>query len=143
MPLYSRSDWTPFLGEVNDSPRAAGRKTLAAHTTGSDATAQIARFPHDRPAPTNGERVVRIRLDPLSLHHPRQWGGGGLALELDRQLGLDPGFAEPLPAARTGPRWDQSLQVLVPQRWLAPGSEWHLHRAGLERTALAGVIKSG
>ena len=56
-----------YLGEVNDSQRAARRKTLAAHSTGSDATAQIALFPHDRPGPTDDARVVRIRLDQLSL----------------------------------------------------------------------------
>ena len=50
---------------------------------------------------------------------------------------LDTFFAEQLPASRKGTRWDQILQVLVTQRLLAPGSEWHLHRDWFERTALA------
>lgn len=129
-----------YLGEVNDSQRAAWRKTLDAHTTGSNATSQIALFPHDRPAPTDDERVVRIRLDGLSLERPRQWGGCWLALELYRQLGLDTFFAKHLPASRKGTRWDQILQVLVTQRLLAPGSEWHLHRDWFERTALADLL---
>ena len=129
-----------YLGEVNDAQRAAWRKTRAAHTTGSDATAQIALFPHDRPAPTDDERGVRIRLDQLSLQHPRQWGGGWLALELYRQLGLDTFFAEHLPASRKGTRWDQIRQVLVTQRLLAPGSEWQRHRDWFERTALADLL---
>lgn len=129
-----------YLGEVNDSQRAAGRKTLDTHPPGSDAAAQIALFPHDRPAPTDDERVVRIRLDELSLQRPRQWGGCWLALELYRQLGLDPFFAGPLPASRKGTRWDQILQVLVTQRLLAPGSEWHRHRDWFERTALADLL---
>ena len=76
---------------------------------GSDTPRQIALFPHDRPAPTDDERVVRIRLDELSLQRPRQWGGCWLALELYRQLGLDTFFAAHLPASRKGTRWDQSL----------------------------------
>ena len=129
-----------YLGEVNDSQRAAWRKTLDAHTSGSDVTSQIALFPHDRPAPTDDARVVRIRLDQLSLHHPRQWGGCWLALELYRQLGLETFFAAQLPASRKGTRWDQILQVLVTQRLLAPGSEWQLHRDWFERTALADLL---
>ena len=129
-----------YLGEVNDSQRAAWRKTLDAHTPGFDATSQIALFPHDRPAPTDDARVVRIRLDELSLQRPRQWGGCWLALELYRQLGLDTFFAEHLPASRKGTRWDRILQVLVTQRLLAPGSEWQLHRDWFERTALADLL---
>ena len=129
-----------YLGEVNDAQRATGRKTLAAHPTGSDATAQIARCPHDRPAPTADERVVRIRLDQLSLQRPRPWGGCWLALELYGQLGLDTFCAAHLPASRTGTRWDQILQVLVTQRWLAPGSEWQRHRDWFARTALADLL---
>ena len=129
-----------YLGEVNDSQRAAWRKTLDAHTPGADAPTQIALFPHDRPAPTDDERVVRIRLDELSLRRPRQWGGCWLALELYRQLGLDTFFATHLPPSRKGTRWDQILQVLVTQRLLAPGSEWHLHRDWFGRTALADLL---
>ena len=129
-----------YLGEVNDSQRDAWRKTLDAHCPDSNTTSQIALFPHDRPAPTDDARVVQIRLDQLSLHRPRQWGGCWLALELYRQLGLDTFFAEPLPASRKGTRWDRILRVLVTQRLLAPGSEWHLHRDWFERTALADLL---
>lgn len=129
-----------YLGEVNDSQRAAWRKTLDAHAPDAGATTQIALFPHDRPAPDDDACVVRIRLDQLSLHHPRQWGGCWLALQLYRQLGLDTFFGEHLPASRKGTRWDQILQVLVTQRLLAPGSEWHLHRDWFERTALADLL---
>jgi transposase len=129
-----------YLGEVNDSQRAAWRKTLDAHTPGTDTPRQIALFPHDRPAPTGDARVVRIRLDALSLRHPRQWGGCWLALELYGQLGLDTFFAARLPVSRKGTRWEQILQVLVTQRLLAPGSEWHLHRDWFGRTALADLL---
>ena len=129
-----------YLGEVNDSQRAAWRKALDAHTPGANTPTQIALFPHDRPAPTDDERVVRIRLDELSLRRPRQWGGCWLALELYRQLGLDTFFATHLPPSRKGTRWDQILQVLVTQRLLAPGSEWHLHRDWFGRTALADLL---
>ena len=84
--------------------------------------------------------MVRIRLDALSLRHPRQWGGCWLALELYGQLGLDTFFAARLPVSRKGTRWEQILQVLVTQRLLAPGSEWHLHRDWFGRTALADLL---
>lgn len=129
-----------YLGEVNDSQREAWRKTLDAHSPDSDVTSQIALFPHDRPTPTDDARVVQIRLDQLSLHRPRQWGGCWLALELYRQLSLDTFFAAHLPASRKGTRWDRILRVLVTQRLLAPGSEWHLHRDWFERTALADLL---
>ena len=129
-----------YLGEVNDSQRAAWRKTLEAHTEGEAVPRQIALFPHDRPAPTDDERVVQIRLDQISLRHPRQWGGCWFALELYRQLGLDTFFAAHLPASRKGTRWDRILQVLVTYRLLAPGSEWRLHRDWFERTGLADLL---
>jgi len=129
-----------YLGEVNDSQRAAWRKTLDAHTEGDAAPQTLALFPHDRPAPTDDARVVQIRLDQLSLHRPRQWGGCWLALELYGQLGLDTFFADHLPASRKGTRWDRLLQVLVAYRLLAPGSEWRLHRDWFQRTALADLL---
>ena len=129
-----------YLGEVNDSQRAAWRKTLETQGKGTDAPRQIALFPHDRPAPTDDARVVQIRLNQLSLHRPRQWGGCWLALELYGHLGLDTFFAEELPASRKGTRWDQLLQVLVTYRLLSPGSEWRLHRDWFERTALADLL---
>ena len=70
-------------------------------------------------------------------------GGCWLALELYHQLGLDTFFAAHLPASRKGTRWDQILQVLVTQRLLAPGSEWHLHRDWFERTALTDLLGRG
>jgi len=39
-----------YLGAVNDSQRAAGRKTLDAHTPEADTTSQIALFPHSQSA---------------------------------------------------------------------------------------------
>jgi hypothetical protein len=61
-----------YLGEINDSQRAAWRKTLDARAEGQEAPLPIALFPHDRPAPAHNPQVVRIRLDQLSLHRPRQ-----------------------------------------------------------------------
>jgi transposase len=119
---------------------AAWRKTLEAHCPDASTTSQIALFPHDRPAPIDDARVVQIRLDQLTLRRPRQWGGCWLALELCRQLGLDTFLAQHLPASRKGTRWDRILRVLVTQRLLAPGSEWHLHRDWFERTALADLL---
>ena len=129
-----------YLGEINDSQRAAWRKTLDAFVDGEDTPRQIALFPHDRPAPVDDASVVQIRLRDLTLHRPRQWGGCWLALELYQQLGLHTFFAEHLPPSRKGTAWDRILQVLVTYRLIAPGSEWHLHRAWFQRTALADLL---
>ena len=129
-----------YLGEINDSQRAAWRKTLDAFVEGEDTPSQIALFPHDRPAPVDDASVVQIRLRDLTLHRPRQWGGCWLALELYQQLGLHTFFAEHLPPSRKGTAWDRILQVLVTYRLIAPGSEWHLHREWFQQTALADLL---
>jgi len=57
-----------------------------------------------------------------------------------RELGLDRFWSERLSPSRKGTRWDQVLFVLVAYRWIAPGSEWRLHREWFDRTALADLL---
>jgi len=95
-----------YLGEINDSQREAWRKTIEIFEDGQAHPRTVALFPAERMAPTPDEHIVRIRLDALVIHRPRQWGACWLACELYEQLGLDRFWAERLPPSRKGTRWD-------------------------------------
>jgi transposase len=51
-----------------------------------------------------------------------------LACELWRELGLDAFWQERFAEGRESIRWEKVLQLLVVNRLIAPGSEFHLHR---------------
>jgi hypothetical protein len=89
-----------YLGEINDSQRAAWARTIEVFADGQARPKQMAIFPEDRPAPVSDSAVVRVRLDDLQLRHPRQWGGCWLACELWDQLGLDAFWSARLPPSR-------------------------------------------
>jgi transposase len=84
---------------------------------------------------------VRVRLDAMELHRPRQWGACWLAAELWSQLDLDAFWSPRLGCSREGTDWTKVLQVLTIYRLLDPGSEWRLHRDWFESTALADLLE--
>ena len=130
-----------YLGEINDSQQAAWCKSIKVlDADASSQGRQMVLFSDDRPAPELACEVVQVRLSELSLHHPRQWGGCWLALNLWDPLELDTFWAEKLKPSRKGTRWLNVLKVLVCQRLLAPGSEWRLHRQWFGQTALADLL---
>ena len=120
-----------YLGELNGVQESSCRKTVELFGQDDDATQQVALFP-DELAPTSvGVEefpVVRVRLSPMALRRPRQWGACWLGCELWEQLGLGEFWRDKLPPNRGGTRWDQILQTLVLYRLIDPGSEWRLHR---------------
>ena len=63
-----------------------------------------------------------------------------MALSLWRELELDGFWGGRLPPSRKGTRWDRVLLLLATYRLLAPGSEWRLHRAWFERSAMADLL---
>src|SRR3954454_4051385 len=71
-----------YLGEINDSQRAAWCQTIEAFDEGGQSGKQIALFPEDRAAPLLDCDVVHVRLSGLRLRRPRQWGGCWLACHL-------------------------------------------------------------
>jgi transposase len=129
-----------YLGEINDAQRAAWCQSIEVFDADGARSQQMALFADDRPAPKLALEVVQVRLNELSLHHPRQFGGCWLALRLWEQLDLDGFWAEKLRPSRKGTRWLNVLKVLVCQRLLAPGSEWRLHRQWFGETALADLL---
>ena len=131
-----------YLGEINDSQRESWRKTVEIFEDGHPHPRTVALFPQERIAPAPQESIVRIRLDALELHRPRQWGACWLACELYEQLGLDRFWAARLPPSRKGTRWDLILQALCAYRLIDPGSEWRLHRQWFEQSAMADLLGS-
>ena len=109
-----------YLGEINDSQKAAWWRTIEVLQTDSSAK-HMALFPADRPAPELECEVVQVKLNELRLHHPRQWGACWLALTLWEQLELDRFWHDRLPASRQGTKW---LEVL---NGCAPATLWQYY----------------
>jgi len=76
----------------------------------------------------------------MALRRPRQWGACWLGCQLWEQLGLGEFWRGKLTPGREGTRWDQVLQTLVLYRLIDPGSEWRLHRHGLDNTPIADLL---
>jgi len=128
-----------YLGEINDSQKAAWIKTIEVFDADRQAFTQLALFPLQRsiPVPLSGiTDAVQVRLDQFSLQRPRQWGACWVGCLLWQQLHLDTFWSERLAASREGTDWKTILQVLTIYRWLDPGSEWRLHRQWWASTAL-------
>ena len=129
-----------YLGEINDSQRAAWCQTIEAFDESGQQARQIALFPEDRTAPALACDIVHVRLSGLRLRRPRQWGACWLACHLWDQLRLDEFWSPLLPASRQGTRWLNVLKTLVVYRLVDPGSEWRLHRQWFEQSAIGDLL---
>jgi len=129
-----------YLGEINDSQRAAWERTISVIDERDGEARQMALFPSDRSAPGSGVDALQVRLSGMRLEHPRQWGGCWLGDELWRRLGLDRFFAGRLPVSREGTDWEKVVRILAIYRLLSPGSEWRLHRHWYGTTALSDLL---
>ncbi len=133
-----------YLGEINDSQRAAWCKALDVFGERGSCPRQIAIFPDDREPPAALDcEVVQVRLGELSLHRPRQWGACWLANELWSQLELDEFWAPRLAPSRKGTRWLNVFKTLVYYALIDPGSEWRVHRHWYEQSAMSDVLGEG
>jgi hypothetical protein len=61
-------------GEINDSQRAAGQKSIAVFDEQEGRVRQCALFPEDRAPLGNDPLAVQVRLNQLQLSRPRMWG---------------------------------------------------------------------
>jgi hypothetical protein len=129
-----------YLGEINDSQRAAWERTISVIDERDGEARQMALFPADRQPPADGVDALQVRLSGMRLEHARQWGGCWLGDELWRRLGLDEFFAERLGVSRQGTDWEKVVRILSLYRLLSPGSEWRLHRHWFGTTALADLL---
>lgn len=131
-----------YLGEINDSQRAAWCKSLEVFHDGR--REQLAIFPEDRtPPPLPGHDVVQIRLSRLWVSKPRQWGACWLACEMWNLLRLDDFWRERLLPSREGTDWLGVFKAQVVYALLDHGSEWRLHRDWYGKTALADILGTG
>jgi Transposase DDE domain len=130
-----------YLGEINDSQHAARCRVIEAFDEARERTRPLALFPADRELPAHAAELgVRVRLEALELHRPRQWGACWLACHLYEQLGLDAFWAERLADSREGTRWQLILQTLVCYGLLEPGSKWRLHRHWFAQSAMGDLL---
>ena len=129
-----------YLGEINDSQRAAWQKSIEVFDEAAGQSRQCALFPEDRPPPSGEGFAVQVRLDGLRLERPRMWGACWLGDQLWRELQLDTFFAAGLGCSREGTDWEKVLRLLTLYRLLSPGSEWRLHRHWFGITALADLL---
>ncbi len=128
-----------YLGEINDSQRAAWRRTIEVLQGGSGC-AQMALFPEDREAPELDCAVVQVCLKAVRLQRPRQWGACWLALRLWNRLELDRFWGPRLAMSRQGTRWLDVLKTQVCYQLIEPGSEWRLHRHWYAHSALGDLL---
>ncbi len=111
---------------------------------GSNIPQQIALFPQDRQPPRElqdkGIDGLKVKLDQLTLHRPRQWGACWLVLQLWKLLDMNAFWEPKLPPSRQGTLWLELLQVHLCNRMIDPGAEWYIHRHWYRQTALANLL---
>jgi transposase len=129
-----------YLGEINDSQRAAWQKSIEVFDEQAGQARQCALFPEDRTPAAGDTSAVQVRLNQLQLSRPRTWGACWLGDQLWRDLQLDSFFAPRLGCSREGTDWEKVLRLLTLYRLLCPGSEWRLHRHWFATTALADLL---
>jgi hypothetical protein len=130
-----------YLGELNDSQQAAWLHCIEAFEEGSRRQLRLALFPADRAIPAHAAEVgIQLRLHEFTLERPRQWGACWLVCQLWAELQLERFWRERLPDSREGTSWYHLLMVLVAYRFIAPGSEWRLHRDWYPRSAMGDLL---
>src|SRR6058998_2433563 len=117
-----------YLGEINDKQEEAWRKSLTVFDQDRAEYTTMSLFPDDHAIPSGVSNGIQVRLVEMELRRPRVFGNCWLACELWRELGLDQFWQEGFAKGRESIRWEKVLQLLVVNRLIAPGSEFHLHR---------------
>ncbi len=129
-----------YLGEINDSQRAAWIRSIEVFDEDHGRQEKLALFSSDREVPASVSDGIRVRLSEFVLKRPRQWGACWLFTQLWEQLGLRDFWRERLGSSREGTEWEHVLQVLAANRLIAPGSEWHLHRHWYAQSAMGDLL---
>src|SRR5437899_6295818 len=131
-----------YLGEINDQQQAAWRKRLEVFDEGEQRYTTMSLFPEDREIPADALDSVQVRLSGLELRRPRMFGNCWLGCELWQQLGLDEFWQERLPEGREAVSWEKVLRLLVVNRLLDPGSEFHVHRQWFVDSAMDELLET-
>ena len=117
-----------YLGEINDTQQAAWLKTLDVFDEQEQRNRPLSLFPDDHEMPERAVNGLQVKLSGLELRRARAFGDCWLACELWRSLGLEEFWQARLPAGREEVPWEKVLRLLVVNRWIAPGSEFRVHR---------------
>ena len=117
-----------YLGEINDTQQTAWLKTLDVFDEQEQQNREMSLFPEDRAMPEGAIDRLQVKLSGLELRRVRAFGNCWLACELWRTLGLEGFWQERLPEGREEVPWEKVLRLLVVNRWIAPGSEFRVHR---------------
>jgi transposase len=131
-----------YLGEINDQQQAAWRKTLEVFDEKEQRYTTMSLFPDDREIPADALDSVHVKLSGLELRRPRIFGNCWLGCELWHQLGLDEFWQQRLPEAREEVSWEKVLRLLVVNRLLDPGSEFHVHRQWFVDSAMDELLET-
>ena len=102
-----------YLGEINDSQKAAWIKTIEVFDSDQQLFTQLALFPLQRAIPAEIADAVQVRLADFDVRRPRQWGACWVGCLLWEQLHLEAFWRERLPASREGTDWKTILEVLT------------------------------
>jgi len=131
-----------YLGEINDQQQAAWRKTLDVFDEAEQRYTAMSLFPDDRELPNDALESVQVRLSGLELRRPRVFGSCWLACDLWQQLALDEFWQQRLPEGREAVSWEKVLRLLVVNRLLDPGSEFHVHRQWYVGSAMDQLLET-
>ena len=129
-----------YLGEINDSQREAWIRSIEVFDEDLGRQGQLTLFSSDREIPASVADGIGVRLSEFVLKRPRQWGACWLFTELWDQLGLRGFWRDKLGCSREGTNREHVLQVLVANRLIDPGSEWHVHRQWYADTAMGDLL---
>jgi hypothetical protein len=105
--VRTRQGWVQrhllYLGEINDSQKAAWTKVTEVFDPAGQQTRELALYPAQREVPGHATGYgVQVRLDQFELRRPRQWGACWVGDRLWDQLQLDEFWRERLPDSREG-----------------------------------------
>jgi len=144
--VRTRQGWVQrhllYLGEINDSQKAAWTKVTEVFDPVRQQTRGLALYPADRQVPVHAaDYGVQVRLDQFELRRPRQWGACWVGCHLWDQLKMDEFWRDRLPDSREGTCWRHVLETLTVYRLIDPGSEWRLHRQWFQNSAMADLLE--
>jgi transposase len=144
--VRTRQGWVQrhllYLGEINDSQKAAWTKVTEVFDPVGQQTRGLALYPADREVPVHAaDYGVQVRLDQFELRRPRQWGACWVGCRLWDQLKMDAFWRDRLPDSREGTCWRHVLETLTVYRLIDPGSEWRLHRQWFQNSAMADLLE--
>jgi transposase len=144
--VRTRQGWVQrhllYLGEINDSQKAAWTKVTEVFDPVGQQTRELALYPAQQEVPGHAtEYGVQVRLDQFELRRPRQWGACWVGDRLWDQLQLDEFWRQRLPNSREGTCWRHVLETLTVYRLIDPGSEWRLHRQWFQNSAMADLLE--